>query len=75
MRDQLALLRKCLRDDVPAIVISAKDICSVPVLQRYLEEATRNGCDEEFIEDFKAVLNGFILFQQEEPFNVKVPDL
>ncbi|MDR1272954.1 MAG: hypothetical protein LBK12_00235 [Odoribacteraceae bacterium] len=75
MRDQLALLRKCLRDDVPAVVISAKDICSVPVLRHYLEEAIARGCDAEFIEDFRAVLNGFILFQQEEPENVKVPDL
>jgi hypothetical protein len=75
MRDQLALLRRCLRDDVPAIVISAKDICSVPVLQRYLEEAVARGCDDEFLDDFRAVLNGFILFQQEEPENVKIPDL
>jgi hypothetical protein len=56
-------------------VISAKDICSVPVLRRYLEEAIARGCDEEFIEDFRAVLNGFILFQREEPENVKIPDL
>jgi hypothetical protein len=75
MRDQLALLRKCLRDDVPAVVISAKDVCSVPVLRRYLEEATARGCDPDFIEDFRAVLNGFILFQEEEPENVKIPDL
>jgi hypothetical protein len=57
------------------VVISARDICSVPVLTRYLEEAIARGCDAGFIEDFRAVLNGFILFQQEEPENVKVPDL
>ncbi|MDR0545190.1 MAG: hypothetical protein LBG30_07600 [Odoribacteraceae bacterium] len=75
MKDQLALLRRCLRDDVPAVVISARDVCSVPVLRRYLEEAIARGCDEEFIEDFRAVLNGFVLFQEEEPGNVNIPDL
>lgn len=75
MKDQKALLIKCLQNDIPAVVISAKDVNSVPTLIKYLEQARENGCSPEFLEDFRLVINGFISYQEEEVDKVKNPDL
>lgn len=75
MKDQKALLVKCLKNDIPAVVISAKDLNSVPTLLAYMEQAKKNGCSPEFIEDFSLVINGFISYQRDEPGKVEVPDL
>jgi len=75
MKDQRALLNKCIQDDIPAIVISAKDICALPVIGKYLEEAKKQGCDFSFIEDFKEVQKAFESYQRENSQQVEVPDL
>lgn len=73
-KDQLALLKRCLHNDIPAIVLSARDICSLPALYAYLEE-TRKHCDEGFIEDLKEVIHYFEKFKSEEPEKMQIPDL
>lgn len=75
MKDQKVLLNKCIVNEVPVVVISAKDINSIPTLLAYLEQAKKNGCSTEFIEDFSLVINGFIQFQKEEPQKVEIPNL
>jgi len=74
MKDQKALLLKCLRDDVPAIVISSNDKLAIPVLLKYLEEAKKAGCSYEFLEDFADVIRDFNMYQLEESEKVKLPD-
>lgn len=73
-KDQLALLKRCLHNEIPAIVLSAKDICAVPALHAYLEEA-RKHCDPEFIADLENVIYFFEKFRLEESEKMEVPDL
>lgn len=75
MKDQKALLIKCLKNEIPVVVISAKDVNSIPVLTAYMEEAKKNGCSSDFIQDFSEVLNAFISYQADEPDSVEVPNL
>jgi len=75
MKDQKALLIKCIANEIPAVVISAKDINSVPTLLVYMEQAKKNGCSPEFIKDFSEVLNGFISFQKDEAEKVEIPNI
>jgi hypothetical protein len=75
MKDQKALLIKCITNDIPAVVISAKDVNSVPTLLEYLEQAKKNGCSSEFISDFSQVINGFLSFQKDEPKKIEIPNL
>lgn len=73
-KDQLALLKRCLHNEIPAIVLSAKDICALPALMAYLNEA-RKHCDPEFIADMEEVIGCFVRFSQEEKEKMEVPDL
>ena len=75
MKDQKALLIKCIKNEIPAVVISAKDINSIPTLLVYLEQAKKNGCSSEFIEDFIQVIDGFISYQNDEADKVEIPNL
>jgi len=74
MKDQRALLNKCILNDVPVIVISGNDKLAVPVLLKYLDEAEKAGCNIEFIDDFVEVVEEFIAYQSEEPYVIKLPD-
>lgn len=75
MKDQRALLNKCILNDIPAVVITAKDVNSIKTLCVYIEQAKENGCSDEFIKDFSEVINGFISYQQEFPEKIKIPSL
>ncbi len=74
MKDQKTLLNKCLQNDVPAFVISGNDSIAVPVIEAYLQEAIKQGCTNEFINDLNTVLIEFKMHQAQEPDNVKKPD-
>ena len=49
MKDQKALLIKCIKNEIPAVVISAKDINSIPTLLVYLEQAKKNRSEEQHV--------------------------
>ncbi len=74
MKDQKAILHKCLRNDWPAFVISGTDICAVEAMEGYLEVARKKGCSQEFLEDMQLVIDEMRQFQKEEPEHIKVPD-
>ncbi len=74
MKDQKALLNKCLQNDIPVLVISGNDKLAVPVLMKYIDEAQKAGCSNEFIRDFADVIREFKTYQAEEPESVKLPD-
>ena len=73
-KDQLVLLKKSLHNEIPAIVLTAKDICSLPALESYLNEA-RKHCNNEFIQDFEEVLFHFRKFKTEESKLMEIPNL
>ncbi len=74
MKDQKAILHKCLRNDWPAFVISGTDICAIETMEAYYEIAKTKGCSEAFLKDMKLVIDEMKQFQTEEPDHVKVPD-
>ena len=49
MKDQLALLRKCIVNDIPAIVFQGDDSCTVEVLEAAIEIYRRHGASREFL--------------------------
>ena len=51
MKDQHQVLHKCLTEDVPAIVMTVKEVCAIATLKTYLQTAIEKGCSDEFIID------------------------
>lgn len=75
MKDQLRLLRECLRNEIPAIVFQGDDSCAVEVLEAAVDIYKKHGATKEFLYDFELLIDDFKLYQKENPFNVKLADL
>ena len=56
MKDQHQVLHKCLTEDVPAFVLTGKDVCAIATLKTYLQTAIEKGCSDEFVNDMVLVL-------------------
>lgn len=74
MKDQKAILHKCLRNDWPAFVIAGTDICAVEAMEAYLKIARKKGCSQEFLDDMQLVIDEMKQFQKEDAEHIKVPD-
>ena len=74
MKDQKAILNKCLINDWPAFVIAGTDICAVETMEAYYEIAKKKGCSRHFLDDMKLVIEELKVFQKEEPEHIKIPD-
>jgi len=74
MKDQKAILHKCIKNDWPAFVISGTDICAVEAMEAYLEIAKTKGCNKAFLDDMQLVIDEMKHFQSDEPNHVKIPD-
>ncbi|MFR7878788.1 MAG: hypothetical protein ACLU4J_21635 [Butyricimonas paravirosa] len=59
MKDQHQVLHKCLTEDVPAFVLTGKDVCAIATLKTYLQTAIEEGCSDEFVNDMVLVLREF----------------
>lgn len=75
MKDQNALLKKCLHNDIPAIVFQGTDSCSIEILQSAMNIYKKHGCGEEFLYDFQLLINEFEGYQLENPSEIKLPKL
>ncbi|MDE3744069.1 hypothetical protein [Maribacter polysaccharolyticus] len=75
MKDQKAILIKCIKNDVPAFVIAGHDQFAVPTLKAYFETAKENGADDQFLKDMTLVVQEMIDFQEQEPEKVHIPKL
>jgi hypothetical protein len=74
VKDQKAIVIKCIKNDYPAFVISGTDICAVETMQHYLEVAKAKGCSQDFLADMQKVIEEMALFQKEQPESLKIPD-
>lgn len=74
MKDQKAILHKCLKNDWPAFVIAGTDVCATEAMEAYLKIAKQKGCNKEFLDDMQLVIDEMKQFQQEEPEHIKIPD-
>lgn len=74
MKDQKAIVVKCIKNDYPAFVIAGTDPCAVETMQHYYEVAKEKGCSPDFLEDMKHVIDEMALFQKQQPETVKLPD-
>lgn len=76
MKDQNNLLKKCLNNDIPAIVFQGSDSCAVEILQAAEAIYRKHGCSPEFMKDFhENVVENFKAYQQEKTSEIKLPDL
>ena len=76
MKDQKELLKKCLVNDIPAIVFQGSDSCAVEILQAAENIYRKNGCSPEFLIDFhENVVENFKAYQLENSIATKLPDL
>ena len=75
MKDQNKLLKKCILNDIPAIVFQGTDGCAIEILQAAADIYKKNGCSEEFLYDFKQLIENFKGYQAENPKEIKVPAL
>ncbi len=74
MKDQKALLFRCLKNDVPAMVFSGNDILFLPLLKRYYRDAKEAGCTKEFLDDILLRIEEFEKHREMSPDTVKLPD-
>lgn len=75
MKDQRAILKKCILEDIPAFVIAGDDSFAIPALKSYLNTAKKNGASQDFLDDMALVLEEMQVFQKMEPEKVKTPKL
>ncbi len=75
MKDQKAILLKCIKNDEPAFVIAGHDIFAVETLETYYNIAKENGASDDFLKDMRLVIDEMQLFQLQEPEKVKMPKL
>lgn len=64
MKDQLRLLRECLRNEIPAIVFQGDDSCAVEVLEAAVDIYKKHGATKEFLYDFELLIDDFKLYQK-----------
>lgn len=64
MKDQLALLRKCIVNDIPAIVFQGDDSCTVEVLEAAIEIYRRHGASREFLYNSKCLAEPSVIYTQ-----------
>ena len=74
MKDQKAILFKCLQNDIPAFVIAGTDACAIEAIKAYADVAIEKGCSSEFINDMVLVIREFEHFQTDEAEKVRIPD-
>lgn len=74
MKDQKALLLKCIKQDIPAFVICGTDACAIETIKAYTNVAIEKGCSQEFTNDMILVIRKFEKFQEDEPEKVKISD-
>lgn len=74
MKDQRALLNRCMHAEIPVFVLCGTDSCAVEALQEYYNIAQAKGCSREFLDDLQLLIADFKAFQKEEPEKVKLPD-
>lgn len=74
MKDQKALLFRCLKNDVPAMVFSGNDILFLPLLKRYWQDAKDAGCTQEFLDDIQLRIEEFEKHLEMSPDTIKLPD-
>ncbi|WP_075602557.1 hypothetical protein [Saccharicrinis aurantiacus] len=75
MKDQKAILHKCIKNDEPAFVIAGHDISSIKTLETYYIIAKENGATSEFLKDMELVIEEFKVFHQQEPDKIKMPTI
>ncbi len=75
MKDQKAILLKCIKNDEPAFVIAGHDIFALKTLEAYYNIAKENGAGDDFLKDMRLVIDEMQLFQKQEPEKVKIPKL
>ena len=74
MKDQKAIVVKCIKNDYPAFVIAGTDPCAVETMQHYYKVAKVKGCSPAFLADMKEVIDEMALFQKQQPETLKIPD-
>ncbi len=74
MKDQKALLFRCIKNDVPAMVFSGNDILFLPLLKRYYKDAKEAGCTQEFLDDINLRIEEFEEHIKMSPDTIKLPD-
>lgn len=74
MKDQKALLFRCIRNDVPAMVFSGNDVLFLPLLKDYYMNARKAGCTQEFLDDIKLRIDEFEGHIEMSPDTIKLPD-
>jgi hypothetical protein len=74
MKDQKALLFRCIKKDVPAMVFSGNDILFLPLLKKYYQDAKEAGCTQEFLDDIQLRIEEFEKHIEMSLDTIKLPD-
>ena len=75
MKDQIRLLRECVRNEIPAIVFQGDDSCTVEVLEAAHDIYKRHGATQEFLYDFQLLIDDVRAYQKKNPMKVSLADL
>ncbi|GHT61647.1 hypothetical protein FACS189451_04140 [Bacteroidia bacterium] len=75
MKDQFALHKKCIHNEIPVMILSGTDAVAHEVVEMYYNKAREMGCTPEFLADLRDKIDiDFKLFKKQEPNKIKLPD-
>lgn len=57
MKDQIRLLRECVKNEIPAIVFQGDDSCTLEILEAAHAIYAKHGTTKEFLYDFQLLIH------------------
>lgn len=74
MKDQKALVGKCLTQDIPVFVLCGNDRLAVETLEFYSILAKYKNCGNDFLNELQLIKKEFTKYQEDERKSIKLPD-
>lgn len=73
-RKDIKIIEDAKIGDIPLFVFTAKDLCTVDVLEFYKATCSANGCDEVHMKSIEERIQEFKDWQNDNPDKTKIPD-
>lgn len=74
MKDPLNVLRECLQESIPAMVLRGDDRCTIEILEAAIEIYKRQGAGETQLRELYHLTDDMRAYQKNHPQQVTVPE-
>ena len=74
MKTAESVLKKAREQDVPVLILVAKDKCAIEGIVEYFKECVRQDCSPQHLVEIGKLLVKFEDWKRENPDKMKLPD-